>query len=837
VKAGCAIKSFLTKLKDAVTAELGWEEWISINITATSRILQRYRALCGAGVVTNFPLEVWHTVTDYSGSMLDLQQHSLSVFAMQWLYAIIAIITALVAFPFKPAKRPARTAYRNSSRLSKVMLTIMILLTFQAVHGAKATTADFEYHLSQLDDFSEHSISMSDNSTNHSSIHSHNSPDYGNISDESDDFIDSYVPNGFPVPNVPNPSDLNSAEFRVMALNTDGAADWDGIWKQAKLRDVHALCLQDAEKPSQHSSTYRDLKQHFSHDATVDINPGLKQLWGPYIGGTVNAMGKGWNQRCAGFSGDKHSWGRYSVLKIRGKTRQAIWILSLYSPYESKDRPESYYNMILHAMKDYEAVTGKRLARDRNGDLCPYCQIRQELSEVLQAARQAGAELVITGDFNEKWQDNGLYQQWAKSNDLINVLEDDELTGGATTCFPTQGHPSDIDWVLCTPALYNTGHIKAGVLHEKIVATAHCPIFISIKARAWLGLASTEISRYRQHKYMQNYIIGKSDSKRIQTYQKLLTQQWTKFQVHNLKSRAEQACAKLKATEQEEASAHVTAQLHSTAAGALQLAYGAMNKAVVRTINKMCHRYATGNRRLTYHSPPMVEARRMRSRGWKLIAMWKRRIHHGGNPFLSNVARGKHRGGNRNARGNNPTVNELKDRLVRWFSRVAQLHPHIEEIHTGIVGTLVHLNTSKHPRHIDRESSKWQKAIAAAEKTLPILNKYLSCKNRLSLVREHHGSSDRGSKKCRNLKQIIRNLSIPKERGGAISKIEHNGSLITDQEQVCSSLVAFYDAWFGAGRENRWNCTDSGASAHPVCDRNSRSKVLIDALLHGNTHK
>ena len=109
--------------------------------------------------------------------------------------------------------------------------------------------------------------------------------------------------------------------------------------------------------------------------------------------------------------------------------------------------------MLLHRMKDLETRSSKRLARTPTGDLCPTLQLKNECNEILLQAKRAGAELVITGDFNERWEEGGIFHDWADDNNLCNVLEPDEVTGGATTCFPSSGDPSDIDWVLSTPGL------------------------------------------------------------------------------------------------------------------------------------------------------------------------------------------------------------------------------------------------------------------------------------------------------------------------------------------------------------------------------------------------
>ena len=103
------------------------------------------------------------------------------------------------------------------------------------------------------------------------------------------------------------------------------------------------------------------------------------------------------------------------------------------------------------------------------------------------------------------------------------LFQSDVETGGSTTCFPGNGaEPSDIDWALCTKGLSDAGMIKAGVYHAKVGVSAHCPIFITIKAQKWLSLVDSDMATYKRHKYGQNHIKGGDSDKRITTYKKFI---------------------------------------------------------------------------------------------------------------------------------------------------------------------------------------------------------------------------------------------------------------------------------------------------------------------------
>ena len=813
------------------------------HITVSHWLLQHRKIIWDSGAALINLIETWQHITNYASGVFDSVYDGVYIdFNIQHVatlaFAALSLAWFTVSWTSKPILKASSSLLKFCSRSRSVCKTMRIMVVFlvlftsmQSVQATDTSNIDFQYHVSKANSmptYSEDSLSSATSSSCNTDV----SPDeLSDTSADSEKSLDMHSA----VPNVPDPEHLSN-ELRILAMNTDGTVDWTGLWKQTKLRDVHALCLVDTEKPRNHGQTNHLLKTNFSHDTATSICPGLQALFGSTLGGTVNAIGKGWNQRCAGFAGDRFDWGRYSVLKIKGKARQSIWLLSLYSPYNNKDAPGSYYNLILNEMRDYEQHTGTRLSRDSNGDLCPYCQLRNDLSETIQEARQAGAEVVLCGDFNEKWHERGEFRTWAETNNLRNVLSPDSLTGGDTTCFPTKGDPSDIDWVLSTPALFDAGLIKAGVLHEFPIASAHCPIFISIKALDWLQLQNADVSRYKQHKYAQNYILGKSDSKRIQVYQKLLIKHWTKFKVPALKESAEIAVSRLQAAIAAGTTGSGLEYKQRDACIALQLAYNAVNVAFKKSINKMAYRYSTGKNRKTYFSQEMVEIRRMRDRGKKLRAMWKRRLLQQ-NPFASDSPRGKNRGNRRAARGTNPTINELKHRLVRWFARSSEANAKSKLVYAKVAEELLTLTASRCPNRMTKSISQWQKVFHAADEIIEYLSLELSATCRKNMVYSQHDCECRSIKKCRNLKQIIRNLSIPKDKGGAISKIEVDGELITDRNEVCSRLVKFYATWFGAGRLNRWNCDDTGNSTHPLCDRDQRSIDLCNALLHGKYYE
>jgi len=617
-------------------------------------------------------------------------------------------------------------------------------------------------------------------------------------------------------------------------MNIDGANDLSGILADAKYRDAHAMMLVDAERPRHHGLTAHLIKEKFARDAAVNITGGIKQLFGKRLGGTIAAVGKGWSQRCVSIKDDRFTWGRYSIIKIQGNGCRQIWIVGIYAPYSNKSGPESYYNLLKHEMQQYEHTHNKRLTRDANGDLCPTLQLISDLTFILQQAQADRAEVVIGGDFNEKWHENGAFRSWAESSGfgLKNVLTPDSITGGDTTCFPTSGSPSDIDWVLCTPVLHRQKLIRAGVLHAQPISSAHCPIYISIKAKQWLQLGDADIKAYKEHKYLANQIKGDDDDPRVQKYQKFLCRNWKREKVSALSKVAFETARQLESATANRNSTDVNI-LHKKLSYRTQRAYNAINRAFSRSIHKMAHTYSTGKKRLYFYSPPMVEIRRLRSSSRRLWHMWWRRTYQN-NPFQNVRERGQNRAGRRNHRGPIPTMHELKKRLVAWLRKVAPVGQEIASTADSITHKAENLCVDLNPTQRAKAINNWNAVFRAIKKISFLLTDLLSAKNREAMKDFYHAKAEHGKKHTTSLKRIIQKLSDSAPRTGAISKIVKDGNLVTDPEKLATYMCEFYAAWFGKGRKNRWNCHEDGSSAHPLNDRNDRARVLVEALLEGN---
>ena len=634
---------------------------------------------------------------------------------------------------------------------------------------------------------------------------------------------------------VPRKGETNNTDLRILAANRDGSIDWTDVLTEARERDCQVLQLVDTEKPSGHKATKQLLKEHFAHNASLGIFGGLQQMFGRTIGGCITAVGKGWSARTVEVSDDPKQWGRFALTKLQGKAGAQLWLVQVYVCRLNKASPESYYNMQLQAMQQYEKETRKRLARTPSGDLCPHLQLQQDLEKVLGQAAERGAAVTMVGDFNEHWKDNGSWKQWAKSEmRLTNVLQDVPNTGGNTTCFPSNGQPSDIDWVLCTPTLAKNKLITAGVLLDKMDASAHCAIFITIKAREWLGLTGNDIKRAAKHQYSQNYIKGDEAGKKVRKYQQYLVDAWEKHSVELYSWQSEQAMHNWRDAPSQPATKKQ--ELRRVASSHLEHVNKQIITAYQTALNKMQHTYATGKKhKPIYGGPPMLEVRKLCTLGRKLQTMWQRRKSQL-DPFDGNQQkRGQNRGGRREAdRGANPSMQELRQRVRAYFRRLnRQKCTKIQKRVKEAEQLLSKLQTSGGNK-MARRVRHWDEIMAEIGLTTATIAPKLQLKAREHAVAEH--AARKGQRKydsrTKKLRHFLNAASETPERSKAIEKIEVDGKIISDPKEMARELCSNYEEWFGKGREF-WYVNKDGTYNHPLMKRDERAEVLCQALLDG----
>ena len=122
----------------------------------------------------------------------------------------------------------------------KFLLAIIIIsLPITAQAAPSLQSAEFDYHLSQLENPTNPVGNIYDNisSDSESSTVSSDLSSSSSTSDEGEDSLrETEI---FPGINIPCPGKLDENDFRILSLNTDGCKDWDGILKQTKLRKIH----------------------------------------------------------------------------------------------------------------------------------------------------------------------------------------------------------------------------------------------------------------------------------------------------------------------------------------------------------------------------------------------------------------------------------------------------------------------------------------------------------------------------------------------------------------------------------------------------------------------
>ena len=506
-------------------------------------------------------------------------------------------------------------------------------------------------------------------------------------------------------------------------------------------------------------------------------------------------MGKGWSARTIAIQDDPKGWGRYAVTKLQGKASKQLWLIQVYVCRLNKDSDESYYNMQKRAMELHEKESGKRSERTAEGELCPHLQLQADLAAALMKAQNAGGvQVIMSGDFNESWRQGGPWKQWVQNTTMKNMLQDVPGTGGDTTCFPNNGTPSDIDWVLTTRELASKGWVQTGVKFDCMDASAHGTIFITVQANKWLNLKTKDTTRTAAHIYAENHIKGPEEGKKVRKFQQLLWEAWEKHGVEFHSWRQELMVEKWRqakmALEQRHAvqasGADVARQeveeCKKQAVAHVEHTNTKIIASYTAALNKMQHTYGTGKKRKPlYGGPPMVEIRKLCTLGRKLAFIWRSRKSQQ-NPFTDGIQqRGQNRGGKRqDTRGGSIGMQELRMRIRSYFKRLGKQNN--GELHTLIKKHMraAYLDQEAHGRLQTRGSNKmarrirhWDEVVAGILTAVSVLAPKLNVQAREYAVEEH--AAKKGQRKfdsrTRKLRQFLDAASEKPARSKAIEKI------------------------------------------------------------------
>ena len=585
-------------------------------------------------------------------------------------------------------------------------------------------------------------------------------------------------------------------ELRVLAMNTDGRKNIDSVTNLAKRKGIHMLSLaENGATKKKAKGMEHTLTENFSKDAKISVSTGLNMLFEDRaLGGCTQAIGKGWNERVSSTSEDPRGWGRFMTTKLQGKKGKKLWITQLYAAYDKNPGPQSYWAMIKERMAD-EEKNGEKMKKDKNRIICPKLQMIEDLDKLRNQAELAGAEIIIMGDFNEKWKEKGLFQEWATDRGrLANVLQGRSGTGGDCTCKSVKKNRTswtDIDWVLCSAGLTGKGLIKTAVWHEPVGTFVHAPIFVTINTNKILGLQQGEVVQKMDFVFEQNLLGGKEGDPKVLHYKKQLKREWEKADIERMMNKASDSKPKDRCR-------------------LIQKAYDAQEKAVKTAMESVKRKYQTGKKTKTWYSKANVSIRKLRTESDTIQEIWKRKTAQN----RENPREGGSQQANSNRSRKAPiSAKKLKEKIQKWYDKLGEWQ---SDDGDSMLGDVRFLNRQRRVGNLETrttkergwkacvtdriQAEKWNKCIAGMYQDNQNLDKRLEAAERKSDMLKQHANESKYMGRAKTVKQLMNYLADKPKKGGAMARVDiavtNGGQRMRVGKSEIDKIIKKVKKWF-----------------------------------------
>ena len=351
-------------------------------------------------------------------------------------------------------------------------------------------------------------------------------------------------------------------------------------------------------------------------------------------------------------AGDPRGWGRMSTTKISGKIN--LWVVGLYVAYPSTDSNEGYQNLQKDIMKRGDA--GGRMPIS-DGVMDPDKLFRDDMDKLMEDAAAARAEVLIYGDFNEKWSLStpGAWRNWSTTHPLKNVLQSDSNSPSANaTCFKNPAEPTDIDWLLATSRIASKKvGARAWISSTSVSGSVHRPVIFEFDASKFFALADSETIDTCRAPMKVSPLRGEVDGPFVTKFRELHDSLWEQSESQSLMD--EINSSRFPSLPEE------TRQLK------LEAGYRQVTDTFTAALKQLERLYSTGKSVKTYYSLEAVQIKKMISACEKWQLYWNRRLNEEKDTFGPNCLRGSSRNGHL---GSAVSLAEMKKRAFSLASKL-----------------------------------------------------------------------------------------------------------------------------------------------------------------------
>ena len=285
--------------------------------------------------------------------------------------------------------------------------------------------------------------------------------------------------------------------IRIAHQNVNGLCpygDWGHLETLAhnlNRQNIHILSISEPnicwteERKNKMKSTFNRHVRHarivttnIQENTTKDSN-----LYQP--GGTMIVCHDKWSGRAHQVDTDPTKLGRWSVMKLQGKGKKIINIISAY-------RPNEHNNNTKHDSSQTIYLQQQRILQQNDDDANPRDKILEDLKKLVEKMKANHEEIILMIDAKEKWSGRSKWRQFTRDTNLYDIHTIFHNDKDVPNTY-NRGK-NRIDYIVCNPDIINSIQ-RCGYLRfdeGPAPSSDHRTIYVDLKSETLFDDITTE---------------------------------------------------------------------------------------------------------------------------------------------------------------------------------------------------------------------------------------------------------------------------------------------------------------------------------------------------------
>ena len=248
--------------------------------------------------------------------------------------------------------------------------------------------------------------------------------------------------------------------IRIAHQNVNGLCpygDWGHLETLAHnlhRQNIHVLSISEPnmcwteERKKKMKGTFNRHVRHARIVATTNIQENTTKDSNAYQpGGAMIVCHDKWSGRANQVETDPSKLGRWCIMKLQGKGKKIINIISAYRPNEPNKNTKHDSSQTVYSQQ-------QRILQQKDDDSNPRDKILEDLKKVIEKMKANHEEIILMIDANEKWTGRSKWRQFTRDTNLYDVHTIFHNDKDVPNTYNRGTHR--IDYIVCTPDIVNS---------------------------------------------------------------------------------------------------------------------------------------------------------------------------------------------------------------------------------------------------------------------------------------------------------------------------------------------------------------------------------------------